>query len=351
MATNKSKLGLVELADISDAAKDALGGSELDHPYRTIYVSQDFVLGGAFYNTLAGAITYANTLAYEVLIIVYPGTYTGNYYLNSTLTLYFMPNTIGIASDKTVPFLNFTAGAKVYGHLKIEYVITSGYAVSMKRDCIFESDNCVLGQDAIIINDGGTAIDILIKVKELGHVNIIGLLGNTYIESNKLGKLTYGGSGKCHVNCELYEKELTVSSGEVYLNVQRYFRENGTLFNILGGVTVANGRVNRYSEVTNSGTGVGHIAKIMAGTLKLHDFYAKNGAGGVIWGGGLGTLVIANSVLQATVGGGGGSSDTICGAVGFIVRYSGNTGLNTPTAAGITEQVGANKIVDPAITI
>ncbi|MFA7327135.1 MAG: hypothetical protein WC121_10755 [Candidatus Kapaibacterium sp.] len=352
LATNKSKLGQVELADISDAAKDALGGSELDNAYRTLYVSQDFAVGGAFYDDLGDAITYANTLAYNVLIQIYPGTYTGNYYLDPNVILYFMPETIGVASDKTIPFLNFTAGAKVYGHLNIEYVITSGYAVSLERNCIFEASGCMLGSDAIVINDlGGSAIDIQIRVKELGHVNIIGLVGNAYIESDKFSQLTFAGAYKCSVNCKLFEKNLTVSSGEVYLNTDRYFKETGTIFDILGGVTVANGRVDNYADVTDSGTGDGHIAKIVSGTLKLHDFFAKNGGGGVIWGGALGVLVIANSVLQAVVGGGGGSSDTVSGLVGFTVRYSGNTGINTATAGGITEQVITNKILDAAITI
>lgn len=352
LATNKRKTGLVELDDMSDTAKAALSGSELDHPYRTLYVSEDFETGGAFYDTLAGAITYANTLAYNVLIQVYPGTYTGNYSIDPNVILYFMPETYLIATDKTVSVLIMSAGARVYGSVRIEYAITSGYAITMTKNCIFEGSYCEPDSDAVVINDpSGSAVDSQIRVKELGRVNVIALAGNIYIESDKFSQLTFAGTNDCYVNCKLFKKDTTVSNGKVYLNTERYYKLDDTIFIINGGTTIANGRVDNYSDVTNSASGDGHIVKIAAGTLKLHDFFAKNSAGGVIWGAGAGTLVIANSVLQATVGGGGGSSDTICGLPGFTVRYSGNTGINTATAGGITEQVTANKVQNASVTI
>lgn len=358
LATNKRKLGQVELADISDAAKDALGGSELDHPYRTIYVSQDFAVGGAFYDTLAGAITYANSLAYNVLIQVYPGTYTGNYYLDPNVILNFMPETFLVATDTTLPVLTFSAGAKVYGYVRIEYSQTSGYQVGIKNGCTFEFITCGADYDPvkptnydIVLTDAGTE-DVLIRGHEfVGRVNVITSGSNLRIESNALSLVKYSGTANCYIKCRRFKQSLTTDSGTVYLNTDRYLTVTDTIFNINGGTTIANGRADLYSAVTNSTTGEGHIAKIAAGTLKLNDFYAKNGAGGVIWGAPVGTLVIANSVLQATVGGGGGTSDTIYGVVGFTVRYSGNTGINTATAGGLTEQVPTNKVQDAAITI
>lgn len=352
LATNKRKLGQVELDDISDTAKAALGGSELDAPYRTLYVSEDFETGGAFYDTLAGAITFANTLAYDVLIKIYPGTYTGNYSLDSNVILYFMPETFLVATDKTVSVLIMSEGSKVYGRVRIEYAITSGYAVVMKKNCVFEAETCAADSDAIVINDpSGSAIDSQINVKELGHINVQALAGNLYIDSDKFSQLTYAGSYKCYVNCKLFKKDVTSTSGTVYLKTERYFKADNTIFTINGGTVVANGRADNYSDGTNTTDGDGHLAIIVAGTLKLHDFQGKNGGGGVIWGAGVGTLVIANSILEATAGGGGGTNDTIFGMIGFTARYSGNTGINLATAGGLTEQVTANKVQDASVTI
>ena len=354
LATNKRKLGKVELDDISDTAKAALGGSELDHPYRTLYVSADFVTGGAFYDTLAGAITYANTLAYNVLIIVYPGTYTGNYALDPNVILYFMPNTFLVASDKTISVLLMSEGARVYGFVRIEYAIVSGYAVTMNKNCILEAVSCLEDANAVLINDiSGSAVDVQIRVKELGHVDVVGLVGDLYIESDKFSQLTYGGSYDCYVNCKLFKKDITVSNGKVYLNTQRYYKENSTIINLTGGSLTANGRVDRYTNSTNNTTGAGYIAIVTAGTLRLHDFYAKNAAGGVIFGGGAGNLITSNVILQATNIGGGSSFEPIAGLVGFTVTYSGRTNMNlatTPTPP-ITQNVTGNKIVDANITI
>ena len=353
LATNKRQVGEIELDDISTTAKDTLGGSELDAPYRTLYVSEDFTTGGAFYDTLAGAITFANTLAYNVLLKIYPGTYTGNYSLDPNVILEFMPETFLVATDKTISVLILAAGARVYGKVRIEYAITSGYAVTMAKNCIFEALTCAADTDAIVINDvSGSAIDSQIRVKELGKVNVIGLQGNLYIDSDKFSQLAYAGANDCYVNCKLFKKDLTVSTGKVFLNTERYFKESDTIFDISGGTTIANGRVDNYDDTTNSTTGEGHIAKVAAGTLKLHDFYAKNSSGGVIWGAGAGTLIIGSSVLQSTNIGGGSSTYPIAGLGGFTVKYVGNTGINLATQnPPIVELITANKRQDVNITI
>jgi hypothetical protein len=263
-----------------------------------------------------------------------------------------MPNTFLEATDDEISVLILDAGARVYGHVRIEYVIVSGYAVTMKKNSIFEAETCVPDSDAVLINDAtGSATDSEIRVKELGHVSVTALAGNLYIESDKFSQLTFAGSYECYVNCKLFKKDVTATNGTVYLNVDKYFKENNTIFTVNGGDVVANGRVDNYSDGTNPADGDGHIAIIAAGTLTLHDFQARNSGGGVIWGAGVGTLIIANSILEATAGGGGGSSDTIYGVVGFTARYSGNTNINTITAGTITEQVIANKVQDASITI
>lgn len=353
--------GKFTVQDIIDLVPTPSSGSQLDTPYRTVYVSSTFTTTGQFYNTLAGAITYGNTLAYDILIVVFPGTYTGNYSVDSNVNIFFLDETYVTASSNSTPTFTLNGG-NIHGYLTTSNTsLTSGYEITIADGGTFEckdagADSYASGGVGTFYVSGTGGADVKIKAhKHLGLIRFSGTFGYVNIEAPEIGGIiAYANASTTNfgfVKANVLKTVVNISSGYLDLDIGEYIKVTGIIATISGGKLRMSGRADKYSNAGNTVTGDGFLAKITAGTLILHDFQGKNASGGVVWvNTGLGKLITQSTVLEAGSMGGGADA-AIYGMIGASVIYSGHTSTNSATGGAITESVTANHTVNAAVTI
>lgn len=192
-----------------DLSATGTGGSSLQLPQNTKFVSPNFTNVSPFYNTISAAIDNSNNGDY---IIVFPGTYTGDFDL-SKRHWYFHSNTT------------------ISGHTIIEY----DYNTSVRGGCVF--DGCTSGP-ALRVSYGSGAI--------LNHVLEFDSAFQGYTELN-----TWCGIVKCNLIGDslnivgsapdaIYQSGIHISAdmiGDIFINSRGskiYINSN-----IIGGAVIA----------------------------------------------------------------------------------------------------------------
>lgn len=312
------------------------------------------------YNNLDDALTDAVS---GDTIILYSGTYSGNFTLGAGITLVCDNNTYLEPMSLTTPILTMVDTAKVYGLLTIVGdSLTSGYDIAMSEGCVLEakdlgSDIYIGGGDGTISVTGISGHKAYIKATEhLGIIDISGAVGDVYIESTRLASIDYTNTttgAKGHVKTDLLIKFCKVNSGTLSIKFDQAASTSGNILQALGGKLIASCRIADYSYGSNTSTGQGYPVMVQGGIMILHDSQIKNGGGGVCWVGGspgYSKLILIATVLEAGSAGGG-TDPAIFALPGTNVIYSGNTSANSSLAGGGAEAVTTNRIIDSAVVI
>lgn len=341
-----------------------VAGSQLDTVEHTIYVSPNFTQTGQFYNDLGDAITYANGRAYDVVIIVYAGTYSGNYVLSNRVQMYCFKEVIIGGASLSSPVLTMQNGAKIFGEGQIGgNPLYTGYEITMAGDNVLEGRN--IGAD--IYTSGGSTIyisggDVEIRVQEsLGIVVMNGALNYIHIYADVIGRIDYtntansdSGDKSCYIKTNILNGGVYCRQGDMYIETEliRYIALPGINNCIImeGGFLRITGRIaEEYANSTNAVTGDGFIAKVQEGTLFLHDFEGRNPLGGCVWLGPLGVLITNSVILEAGFLTGGAPQPAVDGM--GTLTCSGQLNTNSATAITVIENIAVNHTVDPAVVI
>jgi len=342
---NKKK---ITIGDILGMVPEAVVAAQY-----TLYVSPTFPNENRMYSTFAAAIAYANTApndAHVWTIRTYSGLYEGNYDVNKNIV-----ETIGNVefkpSSNSSPLMSFEGG-----RLTGNALLTNGAEtmtvplVTVKTGAKIQAKRIVSNIRAIEVqsNAGNPTVDLEIDVHDLGDVKDANTGGAVLMKLNANScsgvELVGNTNSKYHCEIKSHTGKVKLSTGTLYMDTQRYTKLTDTIVEITGGAARISGTVDSYSDTTGLVTQSG-------GTLKLHQFFAKNGGGSVI-DGTAGTLIIGNSVLQAGDPGGG-LSPTISGTPSYTVTYNNATSLNSDPipSPGMTQNVEDNRLVDSAVTI
>lgn len=328
----------------------ASGSSQLDTAQYTFYVSPNFTQTGHFYNDLEDALDDATLTATPHTIIVLKGTYTGNFAVGSNY-VYCAPEVEIKTTNKAFPVITVGTSGKWLGDADIVDNPTSGYAVELDDDTVFEFNTCIEDDNAIeitAINSG----DVYIRGNRVGKVYTASHELRTYIDVETITEIEWSDFGECYIECKEFEELATVTSGRVQIEAQRYLADNVRLFSVSGGTLIASGRLEDFDDVQNTTTGAGFPILHTGGTIQLNNFFAYNARGGIIFGAS-GTLKTANTTLQAGTDGIGGTADTIYSPVfgTYPVLYNNSTSLNSNPHANVVEVATGNKVQNASITI
>lgn len=338
----------ITLADLLDLVPAGLLVAE-----KTLYVSPTFPNSNQMYSTLTAAIAYANAnSAFIWTIIVYPGTYTGNYDLNKNI-VYSVGDVTFIPSNANAATFTIEDGM-ILGYPVIDDAGANGtsYMLEIKKYAKLELKSCLGGYGAIkvLVGSGSTGCDIQIDADTLGRIYDTSAAAGK-IEANIKNSYGFLLDGhidtKYEVRCQLMNSSTEISKGTMHLDVQKFAQTSANMLKVDGAdaTLIASGRLEDYSNGTDA-----PIVQT-AGKLVLNNLFAKNAAGSVV-DGTAGELFTANTVLEAGALGGG-YHPTINGTPSYKVRYSNATSLNSQPVPipGITQRVTGNKTVEPDVKI
>lgn len=345
--SNSDAKGKITVNDIvSLAGQD----SQLDTTEYTFFVSPNFTQTGNFYNDLEDALDDATTTTIPHTIIVFKGTYTGNFAVGANY-VYCMPEVEIKTTNKAFPVIEVGTSGKWLGDADIVDNPTSGYAVELEDDTVFEFNTCIEDNNAIDITASASG-DVYIKGNRVGKVYTATHELTTYIDVETISEIDWGDLGNCYVECKEFETVATVSAGTVRINADRYLAEDTRIFNVSTGTLIASGRAEDFDEAEDTSNGDGFPIIQTGGTIQLNNFFCTNAQGGIVFGSS-GTLKTANTTLEAGTAGGGGTADTIYSPVfgAYTVLYNNSTSLNSNPHANVTETVTANKVQNASITI
>jgi hypothetical protein len=345
--SNSNAKGKVTVNDIvSLAGQD----SQLDTTEYTFFVSPNFTQTGQFYNNLEDALDDANLTANVYTIIVFKGTYTGNFDVQGQM-IYCMPEVEIKTTNKAFPVIEVGTNGKWLGHAQIIDNPTSGYAVELDDNTEFEFHTCVEDSNAIKVVAIASG-DVYIRGNRVGKVYTASHELKTYIDVETISEVEWSDIGECYVECKEFETVATVTAGTVRINAERYLAEDTRIFDVTNGTLIASGRAEDFNEAQDTSTGAGFPILQVSGTIQLNNFFAHNDQGGIVFGSG-GTLKTANTTLEAGTAGGGGTADTIYSPVfgAYTVLYNNSTSLNSNPHVNVSELVTANRVQNALITI
>jgi hypothetical protein len=343
---------------IEDDLPDGIGGgSQLDIAEKTLYVCSPFTTEGQFYDNIEDAITDADADGNAHTIEIW-GVHSGNFDFGIH-TAYLHP----LAEIK--PYN--TAFPAIYlrgGNLLGDGIVTDGgltttdYLIEVTEDATIEAREIYGDYGAINLSgfSGGAGRYIEINVNKIGEINYDSVTAPVYADINAgfLNGLEINGHTEATFNITVKEflGKANLRNGRVYLDVQNYLTEDTRLLEVAGAKVVAKGRLEDFDEASSNTTGVGFPILMASGELRLYDFFAKNGSGGLIFGVD-GLLVMGHSVLESgSVGGGGGDYTIDAAAAGpFNVIFNTRCSLNYTVNPIITQVTAGNRIVNTAIVI
>lgn len=345
--SNSDAKGKVTVNDIVSLAD---GGSQLDTTEKTYFVSPNFTQTGQFYNDLEDALDDANLTANVYTIIVFKGTYTGNFDVQGQM-VYCMPEVEIKTTNKAFPVITVGTNGKWLGHAIIIDNPTSGYAVELDDNTEFEFHTCIEDDNAIEVIAEASG-DVYIRGNRVGKVYTESHELKTYIDVETISEVQWADSGECYVECKEFETVATVTAGTVRINADRYLAEDTRIFDVSTGTLIASGRAEDFDEAENTTTGAGFPILQTGGTIQLNNFFCHNDQGGIVFGSS-GTLKCANTTLEAGTAGGGGTANTIYSPVFgvYTVLYNNSTSLNSNPHGNVVEVATGNKVQNASITI
>ena len=345
--SNSDAKGKVTVNDIvSLAGQD----SQLDTTQYTFFVSPNFTETGNFYNNLENALDDATTTTTPHTIIVFKGTYTGNFDVGANY-VYCMPEVEIKTTNKAFPVIEVGTSGKWLGDADIIDNPTSGYAVELDDDTVFEFNTCIEDDNAINIIAEASG-DVYIKGNRVGKVYTATHELTTYIDVETISELEWSDSGDCYIDCKEFESVATITAGTVRINAHRYLATTNRIFDVTTGTLIASGRAEDYNVAENTTTGAGFPILHTSGTIQLNNFFAHNAQGGIVFGAS-GTIKLANTTLEAGTAGGGGTANTIYAPApaSYTALYNNSTSLNSNPNANVAEVATGNKVQNASITI
>ncbi len=345
---NKKKITITSLLDL---VPEGIMAAEY-----TLYVSPTFPNEGKLFSTLTAAITYANTPPNDAqtwTIILYSGTYTGNYNLMHNI-IRVQGNVLIKPLNKDLPTFNIESG-QILGYPVIDDLGANGnsYIIVVKKGAKLQLKRCHGGYGAMDIQtaSGSPTVYITIDGDDIDKIKDSNAGGNVYMEANiKVSNgLEMNGNlnSEYKVNCHQVNGVVKITKGTMHINSYRYVKISGVLLEVndADGVLIASGRIEKYADGSN--------APIVqsAGKMVLYNIFAKNSLGAIVDATG-GHLYLANNVFEAGAAPGG-YHPCINGSPSYTITYNNHTSMNSEPMPipGITENVDVNKLVNSAVKI
>ena len=335
---------VIRQGTVNDILDLVVSGSEIDNTGDTFFVSPNYTDGGIYYNDLQDAIDASDA---DTNIIVFAGTYTGNYDLDTGCKFHFMNGAVLTPSTATSPALYITDQCTITGGLVIDYTPSGCYAIETTTGSLDIQALSIcpsLGMNAIKII-APTIGNTFINVQYLGGINFSGSV-SARVNSQQIDNIVWGGANQLYLNAQLVTGQIDVTAGKAVIVAEEYIRVLTYVAKVLGGTLVLSGRITEFANGTDNNTGNGYPLQVVAGMLHLRDVQCKNALGGNLWfGGGEGRL--QNVTFESGGGGGGGVAciDSPPGGAG-TVRFIGSTTLRVNVGNIGSELITANKTVD-----
>lgn len=363
-----SDIGLVEVSDgtikkfqVNDILGLINAGSEIDNTGDTLFVSPNYTAGGRYYTDIDDAI--ADVTVAGTLIIVFPGTYTGNYDNTGgfACTLHFMKGAVLNPTNKSLPALSLGASTAVTGHLRANYEPTSGYIIEISSgwNSLFEADYIIpsiLGNNnAIKITNGNNPL-ATIKVGMCGDINVvsggshkfhIGFLQGMFKQANSGAGVNYLEADYIGFGLQLTGGTLIARTKEIIGNIA-----GAAAIEVSGGYLHFEGLIRNYAGATTNGVPANYPIYVHTlGNMTLINSQVKNSLGGCIFVDNNQTVRLQNCAIQTGSVGGGIFAPAIDTAIAGNVIYNGLTTMSAAPTVLVVTNIVANQVVDPLVSI